>query len=93
MGNTTICFDFLSRVVQSCQKTNYLFIGDYVHGKQSLETISLLLAYKIKYPEEFFLLRGNHECASIGFMDFILSVKEDITLNYGKLSQPALTVY
>lgn len=34
-------------------------------GKQSLETICLLLAYKIKYPENFFLLRGNHECASI----------------------------
>ena len=31
--------------------------------------------------------------ASIGFMDFMMSVKEDITLNYGKLSQTALTVY
>jgi serine/threonine-protein phosphatase PP1 catalytic subunit len=42
-------------------------------GKQSLETICLLLAYKVKYPENFFLLRGNHECASInriyGFYD------------------------
>ena len=42
-------------------------------GKQSLETICLLLAYKIKYDENFFLLRGNHECASInriyGFYD------------------------
>ncbi len=28
---------------------------------QSLETICLLLAYKIKYPENFFVLRGNHE--------------------------------
>ena len=48
--------------------------SDYVdRGKQSLETICLLLAYKIKFPENFFILRGNHECASInriyGFYD------------------------
>ena len=55
-------------------EANYLFLGDYVdRGKQSLETICLLLAFKIKYPENFFILRGNHECASInriyGFYD------------------------
>lgn len=45
---------------------NYLFLGDYVdRGKQSLETILLLLCYKVKWPENFFLLRGNHECANV----------------------------
>lgn len=67
----------LIRVFTKCgfpPLTNYLFLGDYVdRGKQSLETILLLLCYKIKYPENFFLLRGNHECANVtrvyGFYD------------------------
>ncbi|KAH6692605.1 serine/threonine-protein phosphatase PP-Z [Plectosphaerella plurivora] len=54
--------------------SNYLCLGDYVdRGKQSLETILLLLCYKLKFPENFFLLRGNHECANVtrvyGFYD------------------------
>ncbi len=30
-----------------------------------METICLLYAYKAKYPNNFFLLRGNHECDTV----------------------------
>jgi serine/threonine-protein phosphatase PP1 catalytic subunit len=67
----------LIRLFEMCgfpPASNYLFLGDYVdRGKQSLETILLLMCYKLKYPENFFLLRGNHECANVtrvyGFYD------------------------
>jgi serine/threonine-protein phosphatase PP1 catalytic subunit len=67
----------LIRMFEMCgfpPSANYLFLGDYVdRGKQSLETILLLMCYKLKFPENFFLLRGNHECANVtrvyGFYD------------------------
>ena len=67
----------LMRMFEMCgfpPNANYLFLGDYVdRGKQSLETILLLFCYKLKFPENFFLLRGNHECANVtrvyGFYD------------------------
>lgn len=59
----------LIRMFEMCgfpPNANYLFLGDYVdRGKQSLETILLLMCYKLKFPENFFLLRGNHECANV----------------------------
>lgn len=42
-------------------------------GKQSIETLTLLFAYKVKYPKHVCLIRGNHEDERInclhGFLD------------------------
>jgi serine/threonine-protein phosphatase PP1 catalytic subunit len=56
--------------------TRFLFLGDYVdRGKWSIECIVLLMCFRIKYPLQVFLLRGNHEAAGIsriyGFYDEI----------------------
>lgn len=53
---------------------NYVFLGDYVdRGNHSLETICLLLALKVKFPNKIVLLRGNHEDrwinSGFGFLD------------------------
>ncbi|KAA0200382.1 Serine/threonine-protein phosphatase, partial [Fasciolopsis buskii] len=40
----------------------YLFLGGYVNwGNRSLETLCLILIYKILYPDCIFMLRGSHE--------------------------------
>ena len=62
----------LFKVGRNVPSTKYLLFGDLVdRGYYSIEAFLLLLALKIKYPDEsLYLLRGSHET-------------QELTLKYG----------
>ncbi|CBK24778.2 uncharacterized protein [Blastocystis hominis] len=79
----TICGDIhgqfrdlieLFKIGGTIPNTNYIFMGDFVdRGFHSVETITLLILLKVRYPDRIWLLRGNHEARQVniscGFFD------------------------
>ena len=64
----------LFRIGGYAPDTNFLLMGDYVdRGYFSVETVTLVVALKVRYRDRIHLLRGNHETRQItqvyGFYD------------------------
>ncbi|CAO4368881.1 unnamed protein product [Caenorhabditis nigoni] len=65
--------------------SNYMFLGDYVdRGAYNLEVLLLCLCYKARYPNNFIMLRGNHEMAhtneKYGFREELCTRKGEFAL-------------
>jgi len=63
-GQFTDMMNMFSKLRQpgGAHNTTYLFMGDYVdRGEFGCEVMGYLMALKLMYPRNVYLLRGNHE--------------------------------
>lgn len=67
----------------------YVFNGDFVdRGAWGVETLTVLMAWKVAHPKHVFLLRGNHECE---FCTEVYGYKRELLVKYGV--QPGKALY
>ncbi len=70
------------KIIEQANPRYVIFLGDIVdRGPYQLECLILILALKIKQPNKYFFLKGNHESLEINqyygfYQDFIFKYKD-----------------
>jgi protein phosphatase len=72
-------------------RRRYLFLGDIVdRGEFSLETLVIVYLLKVIWPEDVYLIRGNHEftflCSQCGFMSQTFEIYSDFSIYSAAIS-------
>lgn len=79
-GNIHDLLKILKRFPTFRSTDKILFLGDYVdRGNHSVEVVMLLLALVCKYPDNVFLLRGNHEFSQV---NIVYGFYEEVFMTY-----------
>ena len=72
----------LFKVGGECPETNYLFLGDFVdRGYHSIETFLLLIALKVRYPDQITMYYQN-----------IIVLEYEATTNLGRSHRPMVSM-
>ena len=72
----------INKTIEQANPKYVIFLGDIVdRGPYQLECLILILALKIKQPNKYFFLKGNHESLEINqsygfYQDFIFKFKD-----------------
>ncbi|CEF63853.1 Serine/threonine-protein phosphatase PP1-beta catalytic subunit [Strongyloides ratti] len=64
--------------------TRTVFLGDFVdRGTHGIEVLGLLCAFKVKFPKNIFIIRGNHEEEALNKH---YSFYDEVLLRFGKIN-------
>ncbi|EAL50717.1 serine/threonine protein phosphatase PP1, putative [Entamoeba histolytica HM-1:IMSS-B] len=88
IGDIHGCFNEMVELLKKTVIPNasFLFLGDYIdRGKFGIEVMCLLYLFKIQFPNQFFLLRGNHESFSVSSRMGVASFHQQCVHRYSEI--------
>jgi len=74
LKNIVNSIDFINQIENKKNNINLIFLGDYIdRGGDHIGTIDQILALKYSYPENIYLLKGNHDVGVYNQDEVIIS--------------------